>query len=73
MTPAQLDNEQRANRRDMSEPLISVVLESNKGGLPMTLCACGVLLMATMADSHTKDCLTYQRVLASEATPKKGI
>ena len=49
------------------EPLISVVLESNKGGLPMTLCACGVLVLASMSEDHVGDCLTYQRVIASEA------
>lgn len=38
---------------------VSFVVESNYGGIPITLCACGVLLVTSMAETHALACPAY--------------
>jgi len=38
---------------------VSFVVESNYGGIPITLCACGVLLATSMAETHAAACPIY--------------
>ncbi len=37
---------------DRPDPVVSMVLETDKGGVPVTLCACGALLLAMSAAWH---------------------
>lgn len=42
---------------DRPDPVTSLVLETNKGGVPVTLCACGVLLVVIpQAWQHIDNC-----------------
>ncbi len=43
----------------MSEPPISFVLETNRGGAPVMVCACGVLVLHGMADAHVRGCVIW--------------
>lgn len=36
-----------------------LVAESNYGGIPITVCGCGVLLMTAMAETHAMACPVY--------------
>jgi hypothetical protein len=48
---------------------VSVVLEGNLGGFPVTLCSCGVLCMSSMAHIHAEQCDVFKSdVAAMEAT-----
>ena len=38
---------------------VSFVAESNYGGIPITVCGCGVLLMTAMAETHAMACPVY--------------
>ena len=40
---------------DRPDPVVSLVLETDKGGVPVTLCACGALLLAISAAWHHID------------------
>jgi hypothetical protein len=44
---------------------VSVVLETNYGGVPVTFCACGVLVL-TGTPHHINACPTYLDWLASQ-------
>jgi hypothetical protein len=44
----------------------SFIVETNKGGMPITICSCGVLMFKPMAARHYKTCPAY---LADTATP----
>ena len=45
----------------MSEPVVSFVVETNVGGIPITVCGCGALLMQSMAQEHIDSCLVMLR------------
>ncbi len=49
---------------------VSMVLETNKGGVPVTICACGALLVILHGidiTDHTTHCIAYQRWEACQA------
>ena len=46
-----------------TEPVvISFSIETSAGGLPITLCACGLLMYQPMALVHMGTCSTYRRL-----------
>lgn len=44
----------------------SFIMDTNKGGIPTTVCACGVLMFRSMAQGHIDTCPTYQAWLADQ-------
>ena len=44
----------------------SFYVESSAGGLPVTLCACGVLMYQPMARVHMAKCESYRKTLRTE-------
>ena len=46
-----------------TEPVVtSFIIETSAGGLPITLCACGLLMYQPMAVVHMGTCSTYRRL-----------
>ena len=43
---------------------VSMVLETNLGGVGVTLCGCGVLCLASMAHIHADQCPTFLAAVA---------
>lgn len=43
----------------MSDGPVSMVLETNVGGVPVTICSCGVLLLTAMWSKHAERCPIY--------------
>jgi len=41
----------------------SFVIETNLGGIPITLCSCGLLIYQPMAQIHMEVCQVYQLYL----------
>lgn len=37
----------------------SFIVETNKGGMPITICTCGVLMFKPMAHGHMETCAAY--------------
>jgi len=52
------DQEDRSEQARPHMP-VSFVAESNYGGIPITVCGCGVLLMTAMAETHAMACPVY--------------
>ena len=53
----------------MSDPVLqevptSFIVETNKGGMPITICACGVLMYKPVARSHFETCPAYLAAIA---------
>jgi hypothetical protein len=51
----------------MSDVPTSFIIETNKGGMPITICSCGVLMFKPMALDHIADCAVAQAQLSTEA------
>lgn len=46
-----------------TEPVVtSFHMDTSAGGIPITLCACGLLMYQPMALVHMGTCSTYQRL-----------
>jgi hypothetical protein len=41
-----------------SKPIVSLVIETNLGGVAVTVCGCGVLVLHSMASDHIEVCQT---------------
>lgn len=54
------------DRRQMSDIPTSFIVETNKGGMPVTICSCGVLMFKPMASIHIEVCNTAQLALAKQ-------
>ena len=39
---------------------VGFIVETNKGGIPIKVCACGVLMVGPMADAHLEHCPVYR-------------
>lgn len=55
---------------DRPDPVVSVILESNYGGIPVTICACGALLVvgpsAWLHIDHCPAMLAYQATIEGD-------
>ncbi len=55
----------------MANMPISFVLETNMGGVPVTLCSCGAILYQPMASNHVEQCAVAATAVAlPEETPQ---
>ena len=43
--------------------VVSFHMDTSAGGIPITLCACGLLIYQPMARIHIEGCATYLRTL----------
>lgn len=41
-------------------------METSAGGIPVTLCACGLLMYQPMAPTHMAKCESYRKTLRTE-------
>lgn len=41
-----------------SKPVVSFVMETNVGGVAVTVCGCGALILHSMASEHIEACPT---------------
>lgn len=44
-------------------------METSAGGIPITLCSCGLLIYQPMARIHMQTCASYRKTLRAETLP----
>jgi len=52
---------------DIDMNRVSVVLNGNVGGFPVTICSCGVLCFAQMAHLHAESCEVFLAEVAAKS------
>jgi|JI9StandDraft_1071089.scaffolds.fasta_scaffold03414_9 hypothetical protein len=51
---------------DPTPVVTSFHMETSQGGIPITMCACGLLIYQPMATTHMRTCDAYRRTLRTE-------
>ena len=51
---------------DPTPVVTSFFMETSRGGIPITLCACGLLMYQPMATTHMAKCESYRKTLRTE-------
>lgn len=58
--------EAMSSHGDPTPVVTSFHMETSQGGIPITLCVCGLLMYQPMAPTHMAKCEAYRKTLRTE-------